>query len=194
VFTCDREFGARLAAVRWERLFADLEAQFDAAQEAGFASEVADRSRRELALITLADRLRSAGAGVQMGLGAGEVVRGDVVGCGPDWVLLEDDGAETLVSLGAVGWIRGLPSSAEVSSSTVVARLGLGHALRGLARDRAETTVVLTTGDRLTGTVDRVGADFVDLAEHPLGEHRRASAVQSVRTIPFSALAALRRQ
>ena len=180
--------------MRWERLFADLAAQFDAAEEAEFAGEVADRSRRELALVKLADRMRSAEGEVQLGLAAGETARGAVVGCGADWLLLADDGVETLVVLAAVAWVRGLSSAADTTASVVTARLGLGHALRGIARDRAETTVLLTTGTRLTGTIDRVGADFVDLAEHPAGEARRASAVQSLRTLPFSSLASLRRQ
>jgi hypothetical protein len=193
VFSCDRR-RCETAVVRWERLFADLEAQFDAAEDAEFAGEVADRSRREIALVTLADRLRSAGADVQLGLGADEAARGRVAGCGPDWVLLTDGTVEVLVPLAAVRWVRGLSGVAETSDSVVLARLGLGYALRGLVRDRAETTVVLTTGERLTGTIDRVGADFVDLAEHPLGEPRRAAAVQANRTLPFSSLAALRRQ
>lgn len=180
--------------MRWERLFADLEAQLDAAEDAEFASEVADRSRREVALITLADRLRSTDGDVQLGVGGAGVAGGRVVGCGPDWALLADGAAETLVSLAAVVWIRGLSAIAEAPASVVTARLGLGYALRGIARDRAETTVMLTSGDRVTGTIDRVGADFVDLAEHPLGEPRRAAAVQSIRTVPFSSLAALRRQ
>lgn len=180
--------------MRWERLFADLEAQLDAAEDAEFAGEVADRSRREIALITLAARLRSTDDEVQVGLGAAEVVRGRVVGSASEWALLADGAVETLVSLAAVRWMRGLPATAETSDSVVAARLGLGYALRGVARDRAETTVVLTTGERLTGTIDRVGADFIDLAEHPLGEPRRAVAVQSIRTVPFAALAALRRQ
>lgn len=194
VFTYDWAFDATLTAVRWERLFADLAAQFDAAEEAEFAGEVAERSRRELALVKLVDRLRSASEEVHLGLPAGETVRGRVVGCGPDWLLLADDATETLVVLSAVAWVRGLSGAADPTPSVVTARLGLGHALRGIARDRAETTVLLTTGARLTGTIDRVGADFVDLAEHPVGEPRRAAAVQSLRTLPFASMASLRRQ
>lgn len=194
VFTCGRDFDARLTAVRWARLFADLEAQLDAAEDAEFASEVADRSRREIALTTLTDRIRSVSGDIQMGLGAGEVVRGRVVGCGPGWVLLADAGVETLVALRAVGWIRGLSIAAETSTSVVTARLDLGYALRGIARDRAPTVIVLVNGDRLSGTVDRVGADFVDVAEHPVDQPRRSGAVQSTRTIPLASLAAVRRQ
>jgi len=181
--------------VRWERLFGDLEAQYDAAADAEFSDEVADRSRREIALVLLADRLRSTEGTVQVGIDGSEPVEGSVTASGPDWVLLVSDaGVETLVPLAAIVWVRGLTPHAEAERSAVAARLGLGFALRGLARDRAEMTVTNRTGERFTGTIDRVGADFVDFAEHPLGEPRRAGAVQSIRAIPFSALSALRRQ
>lgn len=180
--------------MRWERLFADLEAQADAADDADFSDEVADRTRREIALVPIADRLRSTEGHVLVGIAGSEPVEG-AVGCsGPDWVLLvADSGAETLVPLGAIVWVRGLAPHAEAERSLVAARLGLGVALRGLARDRAEVTVMSRGGERFTGTIDRVGADFVELAEHPLGEPRRAGAVRSTRAIPFSGLSALRR-
>ena len=179
--------------MRWERLFADLEAQYDAAATAELAGEIADRSRREIALVPLAARVRAAEAEVQVAVRGGEPIRGTVSACGPDWMLLALDDVETLVPLSAVSWVRGLPATADTAVSLVAAKLVLGHALRGIARDRAETTVTLTTGERLTGTLDRVGADFVDLAEHPLGEPRRANAVRSIRTVPMGALSALRR-
>ena len=181
--------------MRWERLFADLEAQYDAAADADFIGEVADRSRREIALIPLADRFRSTEGMAQVGVAGSDPVEGIVAGCGPDWVLLAgDSGGETLVPLGAVMWVRGLAPQAEAEASVLATRLGLAFALRGLARDRAEVTVTTRTGERLSGTIDRVGADFVDLAEHPPGEPRRAGAVRSTRAIPFDALGALRHQ
>jgi hypothetical protein len=180
--------------MRWERLFTDLEAQYEAAADAEFGGEVADRSRREIALVKLGDRLRATTDEVQLGVAGTDPVHGTVVACGPDWALVAADTAEILVPLAAVAWVRGLSPLAATSTSPVAARLALGHALRRLARDRAEMTVLLRTGERLTGTVDRVGADFIDLAEHPLDEPRRAGAVRAVRTVPLTALAALRRQ
>jgi len=72
----------------------------------------------------------------------------------------------------------------------VFARLGLGSALRGIARDRLPVQVVLTDGSVLAGTLDRVGSDFVELTEH--GEVRRRGEVTGVRTVPFVAIALLR--
>lgn len=195
MFAFERQSRATLWPVRWERLFADLEAQYDAAADAEFTDEVADRSRREIALVPLADRLRSTEDPAHIGLAGSESIQGAIVGCGPDWVLVVDEaGVDTLVPLAAIAWVRGLTPQAESEGSVVGARLGLGFALRGLARDRAEVTVVVRTGERFVGTIDRVGADFVDLAEHPLGEPRRAGAVRSIRTIPFATLSALRHQ
>jgi hypothetical protein len=42
-------------------------------------------------------------------------------------------------------------------------RLGLGHALRALARDRARVVVSTLSGD-VTGIIGAVGADFIELS------------------------------
>jgi hypothetical protein len=44
----------------------------------------------------------------------------------------------------------------------------------------------------VSGTLDRVGADVVEVSEHGPGEARRRGEVGSVRTVPFSALALVR--
>jgi hypothetical protein len=182
--------------VRWEELFGDLEGQLAQADAAALASEVADRTRRELARIRLVDRLRaSTGAELScrvMGAGA---VSGRLVDVGPDWLLLaERQARESLVPTAAVLAVAGLGSRAAEpgSEGEVAARLGLGHALRALARDRAEVSVVLIDGSALSGTVDRVGADFFDLAEHGPGEPRRPATVRAVRSVPFAAVGVVR--
>jgi hypothetical protein len=43
-----------------------------------------------------------------------------------------------------------------------------------------------------SGTIDRVGADFVEIAEHAPAEPRRAGAVTAVRTIPRAAILIVR--
>lgn len=181
------------AAMRWKALFEDMEAQAEAAARADLEAEVRDRTRREGALVSAADRLRPA-VGLPLVvtlLGAG-AVGARLVDVGPQWLLLDQPGHELVVPYAAVLSVTGLTRRAEPAAGEVARRLDLGWALRGLARDRAPLTVVLVDGTTLAGTLDRVGADHVELAEHAPGELRRAPAVRGVRLVPLNALALLR--
>jgi hypothetical protein len=182
--------------VRWDALFADLEGQLVTAETAELAAEVADRSRRELARLHLADRARLAyGAELTVGLGPAGVVTGRLLRSGPQWWLLAGaSGIDQVVCTDAVAWVAGLPALAAEPDATspVEARLGLGYVLRGIARDRAPVTIVVRDGGAVTGTIDRVGADFVDVAEHAPDEARRTSSVRGARTLPFTALGVVR--
>jgi hypothetical protein len=182
--------------VRWESLFADLEAQFAAAEAADFEGEIADRTRREAATIRLADRLRGAiGSPIRVYLQGDRTLTAAVARLGSDWLLLEEPstGPEHLIALDAVTGIYGLPHAAAPPNGAVAARLGLGYVLRAVARDRLPVTVHIVDGSTSTGTIDRVGKDYFELAEHPDAEVRRPAGVRTVRIIPFSAFAALRR-
>jgi hypothetical protein len=174
-------------------MFADLEAQYDAADAGVLAGEIADRSRRELALVAVTDRLRACPGRVTLGLPGHAPVTGAVAGLGAGWVLIAEGGVEVLVISAAVIWVRGLSMQAEPERSAVAARLDLGYVLRGIARDRAAVVILLTDGSTMAGTIDRVGRDFVDLAEHSPDEPRRADSVHSARAVPFGALVAVRR-
>jgi hypothetical protein len=182
--------------VRWDELFADLAAQLSAAEAAELAGEVADRTRTEVGQLRLVDRLRPAlhaPIAVQLlGLGA---VRGTLLDAGPDWLLLQELGArELLVPATGLLSVSGVGGPAEVpgSEGEVGRRLDLRWVLKGLVRSRSGVQLVLRDASVLTGTLDRVGADHVDLAEHPPGEARRAGAVRQVRLVPLTALAGVR--
>lgn len=181
--------------MRWDRLFDDLEAQLAAADAAELAGEVSDRTRREVGRLDLDDRAAaSVGATLTVGLGAAGTVSGRLSRSGPGWLLLAEAGAQLLVCTQSLGWVCGLPALAvdPDGRSPVRARLGLPYALRGVARDRSAVTVVLRDGTSCAGTIDRVGADFLDLAEHAPGEARRAAGVLGARTLALSALAVVR--
>jgi len=114
---------------------------------------------------------------------------------GADWLLLEEPGGhEVVIPIAAVTGVSGLtPRSAEPGSEGPVgARLGLGYPLRALVRDRARVVLTLRDATTVAGTLDAVGADFTEIAEHPLDERRRVAAVRAVRAVPFSALLIVR--
>jgi hypothetical protein len=182
--------------MRWQQLFADLQAQFDeeaaAAERSGFAS----RARHEMGAVRLTDRLRGAlGLPVVLGCGAAGQVAGVLVDVGVDWLLTEDErGRQDLVAARALRTVTGLGrrTAASEPAGAVAQRFDLRRALRALARDRSAVQVVLDDGAVLGGTLDRVGADYVELAEHPADAPRRAEAVQGVRAIVIGAVAIVR--
>jgi hypothetical protein len=169
--------------MRWEALFADMESQLVAARSQSQAHDVAELTRAERASVHLVDRLRAAvGSDVRLTIRSGGV-RGTLREVGMAWVLVED-GRERLVPLLAVLTVGGLGDASAPPAGTVVRRLGLGHALRAIARDRG--VVQLTMGEsRLTGRIEAVGGDHVDLAlVHP--DSARPTGDREV--IPFAAL------
>jgi len=183
--------------MRWDGLFADLEAQADALEIAERAAEVEERARVEVGRIRLLDRLRPAiGLPVRLRCLGAVAVAGIVRRVGPDWLLI-DEGAdrEALVSTAAVLSVSGLArlSAAPETESAVESRLGLRHALRGIARDRSAVRIGDRSGVTIDGTIDRLGADFIEVAEHAAGESRRPADVRDVLVIPLAALAVVRR-
>jgi len=182
--------------MRWEQLFADLEAQASEQESAAEQAEEASRARAEYGRVRLADRLGGA-LGQELVLscrGAGDL-SGRLLDVGVDWLLFSDvQGREVLVAAGAVISVAGLGAVTAPTSAAgeVARRLDLRRALRGLARDRAAVSVLLEDGGVLGGTIDRVGADFLELAEHPLDQPRRRAAVSSVRAVSLPAVVAVR--
>jgi hypothetical protein len=191
--------------VRWEAFFDDLEMQWEAAAAASLASEVADRTRREVAMLRLVDRLRPCvGLPLRFGIIAGSpdasggvTVDGRLLALGADWLLVEEPGGrEALVPMRSVLWVDGLSavSARPGHEGPLAARLDLRYALRGLARDRAMLVVLLVDGTILRGVAHRVGADFLELAMEatdPAGAAR--TAYQRVRTVVLGSVALLRR-
>jgi hypothetical protein len=176
--------------MRWEGLFADLEGQLDAEERRERDDEVAERTRRERALVTLPARLAAAvGGPVRLALMGGTALEGTLLDLGEDWVLVRaaSEGREVLTPLAAVVSLRGLGAHSAPARSA--RRFGLGYALRALSRDRATVAVALAGGGvPLLGTIDAVGADHLDLAEHAEELPRRRENVRAVATVPFAAL------
>ena len=184
--------------MRWDDLFADLEAQAELLARRDRADEVGERSRIEMGRVVGLDRLRPAvGATISLAVLGGEQVDGVLRKVGAEWLLVEEQqGREAVVPLTSVLTVAGLgrwvadPDSVGVVES----RLGLRSALRGLARDRAAVRVHLIDGNELDGTIDRVGADFFELARHARGELRRRTDVQKVQLVFSRGVSIIRRE
>ncbi|GEA83473.1 hypothetical protein CWIS_00645 [Cellulomonas sp. A375-1] len=173
--------------MRWEALFADLEAGLDAAAAQDLRDEVAELTRAERAQVRLADRLRASRATpLRLVLRDGQSVDGVVVDTAPQWVLLAPDPVRrALVPVPAVTAVVGLAPYAAPSAGEVERRLALGHALRALARDRTAVRVD-ADGVSVSGRLERVGADHVDVT--PMHAERATAAW----TFAFDALVVVR--
>jgi hypothetical protein len=184
--------------MRWEALFADLEARIDTLSAAEREAEIVDRTRYEIGRFELTDRLRPAvGARLRLSCQGGLTLIGRLDRVHREWLLLDDGaGGEALIVLSAVMSVGGLSrmSASPGTMSAVDARFGLRLALRGIARDRSAVRLHLIDGTVLNGTLDRAGNDFVELALHPVGEPRRRSAVSQSVVVATGAVAALRRE
>lgn len=186
--------------MRWDDLFGDLAAQWDAESRRELDAEVADRTRRERASVGLYERLAAAGDDVlSVSLSSGATVSGRVVDVGDGWLLLaaNSTGAgvgpllgPALVPFSAVTAVAGL--SARAGGTELGRRFGLGYALRGLSRDRAAVLLTDLTGTVVAGTIDAVGHDVLELSEHPADLPRRAENVTGRRLVPFPAVVLVR--
>lgn len=183
--------------MRWDDLFADLEAQADALAVAERAAEVDERARVEFGAVAVGDRLGAAlGLPVRLDLLGDTAIAGTVARVGADWLLLDEGhGREALVVTSTIRTASGLPrhSVPPGAGGAVRARLTLRSALRGVARDRSGARLHTVDGAVIEATLDRVGADFVEAARHAAGEARRRAEVRDVVLVPFTALTAVRR-
>ncbi len=186
-----------MCAMRWDDLFADLDAQAVALEVAERAGEIAERTRIEVGALGLGERLRVAiGTSVRVRVPGELTVAGLLIRTGPDWLLLDEGGGrEALVALAAVLSVGGLTRGAAVpgSEGAVLARFTLRHALRGIARDRSAVRLNLRDRSVLDATLDRVGADYVDAALHAPGEARRRGDVREVQLVAVAAISVVRR-
>jgi hypothetical protein len=181
--------------MRWDDLFDDLEAQADFLVRSERDAEVADRTRAEIGQTTLVSRLRSsAGRRLSLRLTGGAAVSGVVVRLGVDWLLLSCP-REVVVPVAGVATVTDLPwdSMSPHGVEPVASRLTLSSVLRAIAVDRAHITVLLSDQSTVSGTPDRVGRDFVDLAVHAGDESPRASAVSARETVAYAAISAVMR-
>lgn len=176
--------------MRWDGLFADLEAQLAHGRWQDTETEAAELTRGERAAIALTDRLRGAiGRPLTVLLDDGQRVELAVSTVGSAWIGGSDRAGSLVLNLGAVAAIEGPLAVTAPESSPGRRALGIGALYRSLSRARAGVVVSGRSGRVLgEGTVDRVGLDHLDLAVHPRDEQRRDRNVRGLRVIPFEAI------
>lgn len=196
--------------MRWENLFDDLESQLEQELSSEDLDLQAEEERLRLGRLSLRERLLSLHDSTK---GGEYSIRVDIGGLhlkvrptafGKDWMaarLIDESTRETQVVL-PLRAIDGIVMSRALSlsslavapaetASSLSARLGLTFVLRDLSRRRSELDLVLSSGT-VHGTIDRVGRDHVDLAEHEAGTPRRESSVTSYRIVPLDQLLMVR--
>jgi hypothetical protein len=197
--------------MRWDDLFDDLESQLEQELGAEEGDLLAEEERLRLGRLAMRDRviaMTRPGDGaheqLKLSLRDGSVVTVAVGSVGRDWIAGELVGARRgscVVPLAAVVGV--LPTPEQLARSVVAepvgepaaslsARLGLAFVLRDLCRRRAAVELSTASAERLHGTIDRVGRDHLDLAEHEAGVPRRATAVGRIRLLPFAELLMVR--
>lgn len=185
--------------MRWTDLFDDLEAQLAAQEAAQVQGEVAEHTRAVLGRVSLSERfLADVGASVRLGLRGGLVVEGVLTDVASDWLVLQEERTarprELLIVTASVLSVSGLSGRSDAGRPGRVQRsLDLRQALRALSRDRALVRAHDLDGGLTLGTIDRVGADHLDLSRHPDDLPRRDRDVFSVVSIPYQALVCVAR-
>ena len=185
--------------MRWDELFADLEGQLEHGLGAEEREAELEEERRRIGRATLRDRIAAIGTEpLRVRLVDGSHIEVVPRTVGRDWTSgdLVGSSAQVVLPLQAVAAL--LPTAAQlarslepVSLGTVTDRIGLPFVLRDLAR-RRRTLQLTTTSGVLSGTIDRVGKDHLDLAVHPADGWRRASAVARIEVLALTQLLLVR--
>jgi len=180
------------AAARFDDLLAGIVAEADAADAAALDADIAEVERAVRAESRLLDRLRAQRM-VSIEIVSGGQVSGLVAAVGRDVVVIAADDGDWAISAWGMAAVIEMSGGAREAFSPSE-RLGLASVARAWARQRSVVRVLRVGAGPLDGTIDAVGADHLDLAEHDPGEPRRAEAVRRQVSIPLGAVAALRRR
>ncbi len=185
--------------MRWDNLFDDLESQLEQELGAEDIDLLAEEERLRLGRLGLRDRLRAmstAGEPTTLSLREGTRVAIDIGAFGRDWIAGElcGDGqrfTSCVIPITAISGCHPTPEQTAASLGrepgngvgSLSGRLGLAFVLRDLCRRRIAVNV-RTSRELLHGTIDRVGRDHFDLAEHEPGLARRERDVRAIRLVP----------
>jgi hypothetical protein len=176
------------------RVFDELEAEFEAGLRREAEQESVAAVRAEVGATVLWEQLaRRVGAEAAVLAGA-RAFRGTVVASYPEFLVLRAaDGTEHLIRHAPAVSVAlpAEPPTLRPAPAAAARRYQLALALRELARRREPVRVELVDGTSCDGTIESVGSDYLEVAEHDLGEARRRSAVRARRFVGFAAVAAV---
>lgn len=190
--------------MRWDELFADIESQLEQELDAERLDMAVEEERLRLGRLSLRDRLAAMTASeraLRLELVSGEILDARVDTVGRDWLAGDIDGGgasrSVIVPIAAIAGV--IPAGGQLElglraasrSGELSAQLGMAFVLRDLCRRRVGVDLATRAGT-CHGTIDRVGRDHLDLAEHERGEARRGRAVRRIRMIPFEAVLSVR--
>lgn len=198
--------------MRWDNLFDDLEGQLEQELRADEADLRIEEERLRIGRLGLRDRLvsvvegypRRADYSMRVHLVTGELVRVRPVAIGRDWMSADvrDGSSASVQCIIPFAAVVGVGLDAEQSAhslaepepprpGSLAAKLTISFVLRDLGRRRQSLELVTRAGG-VTGTIDRVGRDHVEIAVHERGEPRRRDAVAEFRLVPLEALVLVR--
>ena len=187
--------------MRWDELFADLEGQLEAGIGAEEREAEIEEERLRLGRLSLRDRIAAIATDrdpLRIRLIDGAVIALVPRTIGRDWVAgdLAGTTAQAVLPLHAVAALLPTPTQRARSwqppaPGALTDRLGLPFLLRDLARRRRTLELVLRAGP-VTGTIDRVGRDHLDVAIHPIDEWRRDSAVTRIEIVAVADVVLIR--
>lgn len=210
-----------MLTMRWDNLFDDLEAQLEAEIDCAEQSVHDDEERQRQAQLTLHERLRNVSQNSPEAIGLTLAARRDVtltltvtiLRLGRDWcavdvisppaleghalvqiaavVALNPTELQVAASLGQTLAGQLTPVSDVTQTPRLVDTVGLGFVLRDLAR-RRRTLEIHSLYGVFVGTLDRVGADHCDLAEHREYVSRRQSSVLRYRVLSLASISLVR--
>lgn len=185
----------------WDEMFDDLAAQLEHSLAEEAERERAEEERLRIGRLEIRDRLLALAENLDPGDTIGiqlmdhQIVRFRPHEFGKDWCagsIVGETGRTRDVLLPAAGIValvldrdhlqRSLRPRRPPRAGALTERLGLAYPLRDLGRRRRRVDLETPYGV-LTGTIDRVARDHLDLAVHDRSDPRRESNVPSYRIV-----------
>jgi hypothetical protein len=173
-----------------ERLLKELSAEFELELRREAEQAAAAATRAQAGQVSLWERLsRLTGGAVTVQSGPMRV-HGTLLASYPDlFTVRSADGWHHLVHPGPSVSVVLAPGTCPLRPAASVNGYGFALAMRELARRREPVRILLSGSGMAAGTIETVGDDYLELAEHDPAEARRRAALTGHRLLPFEAVA-----